>query len=108
MATLNVITNNTGYLTFDIYNQATGVKMSTWDIPKINITAIITHYNASSNEGLGMVVINTISQIDQSNKNNSIIELVPASWALAATPTVAIIDAATLHTTLIGYCSPKW
>lgn len=108
MAKLNVITDNTTYIRFDLYSQTTGNLMSTYDLPKINITAIVSHYNTTSNEGTGMVIINTITQIDNSMKNNSIIELVPASWALAATPTVAIADAATLRSTLIGYCTPKW
>jgi len=101
--TLNIITNQTAYVTFTVYAQDTGLLSHTFDIPKANISSICTYPNEKVEDALGIVVVNTITQLDQSNKGNALLELSPTKWALSTSSTVAIVDAATLRATLLGY-----
>jgi hypothetical protein len=101
---LNIITNNTNYISFDVYNQTNGSKMTTYDVSKTLVSSIHTHYNTKiEDSAIGLVIINTITQFDQTNKNNALLELIPAQWAPSTAPTVAYTDAASLRTALLGF-----
>jgi len=104
---LNIITDNTKYITFQEYSKLDGSLVLTWDIPKVNITSIQTFPSLKKEDKLGVVIIQTITQLDASYKN-SIIELSPLDWALSGTSTVPITDAATLRTALLSYLSGNY
>lgn len=108
MATLNIITDNTGYVTFQVYNQITGLLSYTYDVPKIAVTSIQSYPNEVSDDADGVVVITTISQEPQYNKQNGLIRINPSSWAPSTAPTTPFTDTPTLRTILIGYFSSKW
>jgi len=103
---LNIITNNTYYVTFDFYNSV-GTLTHTLDIFKLKTTTIQTYPNKKSEDKIGVVLVQTITQLDASAEN-SIIELNPINWALSTSSTVPITDAATLRATLLGYFSSNW
>jgi hypothetical protein len=105
--TLSIITNNTGYVTFDQYDQSTGTLSNTWDIPKINVSSIHTYYKEMTEDKLGIVVITTITLMEP-NAKNALLTLNPTVWALSSASTTPIADAATLRTALLGYFSTKW
>jgi hypothetical protein len=105
---LNIITDNTGYVTFDFYDQKTGLKSHTVDIVKINVTSIQSYIYEKIEDITGVVTITTISQDSQYYKSNGLIQLSPSQWALSGTPTVPIADVATLRSNLLTYFSSKW
>jgi hypothetical protein len=104
---LNKITNNTGYVTFDVYDKVTGTLSHTFDIPKINVSSIHTYYKEMTEDKLGIVVISTIT-ITEPNAKNALLELNPTAWALSTADTTPVADAAALRTVLLGYFSTKW
>ena len=73
---LNIITDHTGYVTFDVYSQDTSLLSYTFDVVKANVSSIRSYPLTKVEDGLGLVVIDTITQLDQMNKGNSFIELV--------------------------------
>lgn len=106
--TLNIITNQTGYVTFQIYDKVTGLLSTTFDIPKINVTSIQSYPNEKNGTQIGFVIITTISQNPQYFKSNGILELIPTDWALSTSSTTPIADVTDLRTDLLGYFSTKW
>jgi len=108
MAKLNIITNNTEYVTFDFYSQINGALSFTFDIPKINVTSISADYTTKIEDALGVVIIVTITQMEQFSKDNGLVQLIPSKWALSTDPTNAIADAATLRADLLTYFKSKW
>lgn len=101
---MNIITNNTAYLTFDQYDQSTGLLSNTWDIPKKNISSIHTYYKEMTEDRLGIVVLSTI-MIVEPNAKNALLQLNPIAWALSTSPTVAFSDALSLKNQLLSFTS---
>jgi hypothetical protein len=108
MAKLNIITDNTGYVTFQVYDQKTSNLSYTYDIPKIAVTSIQSYPNETSDDTKGTVVITTVSQDPQYNKQNGLIKINPSLWAPSTAATTPYTDTPTLRTALLGYFSSKW
>jgi hypothetical protein len=108
MAKLNIITDNTAYVTFQVYDQITGNLSYTYDVPKIAVTSIQAYPNETGDDAKGSVVITTISQEPSYNKRNGLIKINPSLFAPSTAATVPYTDTATLRTALLGYFSSKW
>lgn len=105
---LNIITDNTGYVKFDFYDQNTGAIIDTIDIVKVNVTAISTFINTKKEGATGLVSITTNSVVDKDTKKGGFIQLIPSQWALSTAATTPIASASALRTALITYFSSKW
>jgi hypothetical protein len=108
MAKLNIITNQTGYVTFDVYDKITGNLSYTYDVPKIAVTSIQTYPNEVIDDTKGVVTITTIFQEPSYNKRNGLIKINPSLFAPSTAATTPYTDTATLRAALIGYFSSKW
>jgi hypothetical protein len=104
---LNIITNQTAYVTFDVYVKDTGTLSHTFDVPKVNVSSVHTYYKEMTEDNLGIVIVSTIS-ITEPNAKNALIELNPTQWAVSTASSTPIADAAILRTALLGYFSTKW
>ncbi len=108
MAKLNIITDNTGYVTFQVYDQITSNLSYTFYIPKIAVTSIQSYPNEKVDDIKGTVLITTISQEPQYYKQNGLIKINPSFWAPSTAATIPFTDTSTLSTALLGYFSSKW
>lgn len=95
---LNIITNNTKYISFDV---AIGNTFSI-DVIKTAISSIECNPNSTNEVGTGEVTITTITQPGRFLKDNGIITLYPSRWAVSTAPTVPFTNAAAIRAALLA------